>query len=177
MNVVRLLDEHPLTSPGLTGEWEAGSGKIETGEEKREGSCTTSRSSRAGPSASSTRSSRRSGSRGPTSARAPSAATTSSRHQGNETRYRQGDVLLDGFLGPARSCPKLLAAATPQLPVSLFFSGPGHLTTLKAGTTTRRAGFDADSVVNARRKLVRRAVEILRTVNTARSHRSSAGSL
>src|SRR3712207_8598618 len=36
LNVVRLLGEHPLTSPGLTGDWEARLTKIETGEEPRE---------------------------------------------------------------------------------------------------------------------------------------------
>src|SRR4051794_15310189 len=36
MNVIRLLDQHPLTSPSLTGDWEARLTKIEAGEEKRE---------------------------------------------------------------------------------------------------------------------------------------------
>jgi DNA topoisomerase III len=36
MNVIRLLGEHALTSPGLTGEWEARLAKIETGEDSRE---------------------------------------------------------------------------------------------------------------------------------------------
>jgi DNA topoisomerase-3 len=36
MNVIRLLGEHALTSPGLTGEWEARLGKIETGADSRE---------------------------------------------------------------------------------------------------------------------------------------------
>ena len=36
MNVIRLLGEHALTSPGLTGEWEARLSKIETGEDSRE---------------------------------------------------------------------------------------------------------------------------------------------
>jgi DNA topoisomerase-3 len=36
MNVVRLLGEHALTSPGLTGEWEARLAKIETGQDSRE---------------------------------------------------------------------------------------------------------------------------------------------
>jgi DNA topoisomerase-3 len=35
MNVVRLLGEHPLTSPGLTGEWEHRLGRIESGAETR----------------------------------------------------------------------------------------------------------------------------------------------
>jgi DNA topoisomerase-3 len=35
MNVIRLLGEHALTSPGLTGEWEARLAKIETGEDSR----------------------------------------------------------------------------------------------------------------------------------------------
>jgi DNA topoisomerase-3 len=35
MNVVRLLDEHPLTSPGLTGEWEHRLARIDSGEETR----------------------------------------------------------------------------------------------------------------------------------------------
>jgi DNA topoisomerase-3 len=34
-NVIRLLDDHPLTSPGLTGSWEARLAKIEEGQEKR----------------------------------------------------------------------------------------------------------------------------------------------
>jgi DNA topoisomerase III len=36
LNVVRLLGAHPLTSPGLTGDWEHRLGKIEHGEESRE---------------------------------------------------------------------------------------------------------------------------------------------
>ena len=35
-SVIRLLNEHPLTSPGLTGEWESRLGKIERGEDSRE---------------------------------------------------------------------------------------------------------------------------------------------
>jgi DNA topoisomerase III len=35
-SVIRLLDEHPLTSPGLTGDWESRLGKIERGEDSRE---------------------------------------------------------------------------------------------------------------------------------------------
>jgi DNA topoisomerase-3 len=35
LNVVRLLDQHPLTSPGLTGSWEQRLGKIERGEDSR----------------------------------------------------------------------------------------------------------------------------------------------
>jgi DNA topoisomerase III len=36
LNVVRLLDEHPLTSPGLTGDWEGRLAKIEHGGDSRE---------------------------------------------------------------------------------------------------------------------------------------------
>src|SRR5215203_1953960 len=36
LNVIRLLDGHPLTSPGLTGDWEHRLSKIEHGDEKRE---------------------------------------------------------------------------------------------------------------------------------------------
>jgi DNA topoisomerase III len=36
LNVIRLLDEHPLTSPALTGEWEHRLARIEHGEERRE---------------------------------------------------------------------------------------------------------------------------------------------
>ena len=36
LNVIRLLDGHPLTSPGLTGDWEHRLGRIEVGEETRE---------------------------------------------------------------------------------------------------------------------------------------------
>jgi DNA topoisomerase-3 len=36
LNVVRLLDGHPLTSPDLTGNWEHRLGKIEQGEDSRE---------------------------------------------------------------------------------------------------------------------------------------------
>ena len=36
LNVIRLLDEHALTSPGLTGSWEQRLGKIERGEDSRE---------------------------------------------------------------------------------------------------------------------------------------------
>jgi DNA topoisomerase-3 len=35
MNVIRLLGEHPLTSPSLTGEWEARLAKIEEGKDTR----------------------------------------------------------------------------------------------------------------------------------------------
>ena len=35
LNVIRLLGDHPLTSPALTGDWEARLGKIETGEDTR----------------------------------------------------------------------------------------------------------------------------------------------
>ena len=79
LNVIRLLGEHPITSPGLTGDWEHRLGRIEHGEETRERFMATSRRSPAARSPSSTRSSRRSASRGPTSAPARSAARTSSR--------------------------------------------------------------------------------------------------
>jgi DNA topoisomerase-3 len=36
LNVIRLLGEHPITSPGLTGDWEHRLGRIELGEETRE---------------------------------------------------------------------------------------------------------------------------------------------
>jgi DNA topoisomerase-3 len=36
LNVIRLLDGHALTSPGLTGDWEHRLGRIEVGEETRE---------------------------------------------------------------------------------------------------------------------------------------------
>ena len=36
LNVIRLLGEHALTSPGLTGEWESRLAKIETGQDSRE---------------------------------------------------------------------------------------------------------------------------------------------
>jgi DNA topoisomerase-3 len=36
LNVVRLLDGHPLTSPALTGDWEHRLARIEEGEERRE---------------------------------------------------------------------------------------------------------------------------------------------
>jgi DNA topoisomerase-3 len=36
LNVVRLLGEHPLTSPGLTGDWERRLGEIESGADTRE---------------------------------------------------------------------------------------------------------------------------------------------
>jgi DNA topoisomerase-3 len=36
LNVIRLLDAHPLTSPALTGEWEHRLSRIEHGEERRE---------------------------------------------------------------------------------------------------------------------------------------------
>ena len=35
-SVIRLLDAHALTSPGLTGEWERRLGQIERGEDSRE---------------------------------------------------------------------------------------------------------------------------------------------
>ena len=36
LNVIRLLGGHPLTSPGLTGDWEHRLAKIETGQDSRE---------------------------------------------------------------------------------------------------------------------------------------------
>src|SRR6185437_1516984 len=36
LNVIRLLGEHPLTSPGLTGDWEHRLSNIETGQDSRE---------------------------------------------------------------------------------------------------------------------------------------------
>ena len=36
LNVIRLLGEHPLTSPGLTGDWEHRLANIETGRDSRE---------------------------------------------------------------------------------------------------------------------------------------------
>ncbi|HET9015932.1 MAG TPA: DNA topoisomerase, partial [Thermomicrobiaceae bacterium] len=36
LNVIRLLGEHPLTSPGLTGDWEHRLARIETGDDSRE---------------------------------------------------------------------------------------------------------------------------------------------
>jgi DNA topoisomerase-3 len=36
LNVIRLLDEHPLTSPSLTGDWEHRLANIETGEDSRQ---------------------------------------------------------------------------------------------------------------------------------------------
>jgi DNA topoisomerase-3 len=36
LNVIRLLDDHPLTSPALTGEWEHRLARIEHGEERRQ---------------------------------------------------------------------------------------------------------------------------------------------
>ena len=36
LNVIRLLDGHPLTSPGLTGDWERRLTQIEQGDESRE---------------------------------------------------------------------------------------------------------------------------------------------
>ena len=36
LNVIRLLGEHPLTSPGLTGDWEHRLAKIETGQDSRD---------------------------------------------------------------------------------------------------------------------------------------------
>jgi DNA topoisomerase-3 len=36
LNVIRLLDQHPLTSPGLTGDWEHRLANIETGQDSRE---------------------------------------------------------------------------------------------------------------------------------------------
>ncbi len=36
LNVIRLLGEHPLTSPGLTGDWEHRLARIETGSDSRE---------------------------------------------------------------------------------------------------------------------------------------------
>ena len=79
LNVIRLLDGHALTSPGLTGDWEHRLGRIEHGEETRERFMHDIAEFARGTVRSSTRSSRRSASRGPTSGRARSAARTSSR--------------------------------------------------------------------------------------------------
>ena len=80
LNVIRLLDEHALTSPELTGSWEHRLGKIERGEDSREkfmsdiaGFAERDRAR------SSTRRSRTCASRAPSSARARSAGTRSSR--------------------------------------------------------------------------------------------------
>ena len=80
LNVVRLLDGHQLTSPSLTGDWEHRLAKIETGEDSRRGVHGRHRQVRRGDRRRrSTRSSETSASRARTSARAPSAGTTSSR--------------------------------------------------------------------------------------------------
>ena len=81
LNVIRLLDEHALTSPELTGDWEHRLGKIERGEDSRERFMARHRRSFAerDGAASSTRRSRTCASRARTSARARSAATRSSR--------------------------------------------------------------------------------------------------
>ena len=79
LNVIRLLGEHPLTSPSLTGDWETRLGKIEHGEEPREVFMRDIALFAGETVPSSTPPSRTSASRGPTSGRARSAATTSSR--------------------------------------------------------------------------------------------------
>ena len=80
LNVIRLLGEHALTSPGLTGSWEQRLGKIERGEDSREQLHERHRGlRRARPSRSSTRRSKTCASRAPASGRARSAATRSSR--------------------------------------------------------------------------------------------------
>ena len=80
MNVIRLLGDHKLTSPELTGEWEHRLAQIEEGTETAQEVHGRHREvRRRRPSASSTRSSRTSASRARTSGRARSAATTSSR--------------------------------------------------------------------------------------------------
>ena len=80
LNVIRLLDGHALTSPGLTGDWEHRLSKIEQGEEARERfMADIAEFAAVDGRASSTRSSRRCASRAPTSGRARSAGTTSSR--------------------------------------------------------------------------------------------------
>ena len=80
LNVIRLLGEHPLTSPGLTGDWEHRLAKIEHGRGlARALHARHRRVRRQHRRTSSTTSSRTCGSRAPTSARARSAATTSSR--------------------------------------------------------------------------------------------------
>ncbi len=79
LNVIRLLGEHALTSPGLTGDWEHRLAKIETGADSREAFMGDIVKFTERRSASSTPSSRTCGSRAPTSGRARSAATTSSR--------------------------------------------------------------------------------------------------
>ena len=80
LNVIRLLGEHPLTSPTLTGDWENRLAQDRARRRRAQGvHGATSPSSPGRRSASSTPSSRTSASRAPTSARARSAATTSSR--------------------------------------------------------------------------------------------------
>ena len=72
LNVIRLLGEHPLTSPGLTGDWEQPPGQDrDRARTRARRSWATSSSSPRRRSASSTRSSRSRGSRGPTSGPCP----------------------------------------------------------------------------------------------------------
>ena len=80
LNVIRLLDEHALTSPELTGNWEQRLGKIERGEDSRKKfmSDIAGFAERDG-ARSWTRRSKTCASRAPGSARAPSAGTRSSR--------------------------------------------------------------------------------------------------
>ena len=80
LNVIRLLGDHALTSPGLTGDWEQRLARIETGEDSREafmGDIVKFTEETVGEL--DTQRSRTSGSRGPTSGPARSAAATSSR--------------------------------------------------------------------------------------------------
>ena len=80
LNVIRLLDGHALTSPGLTGDWESRLAKIETGQDSR--GCVHGRHRqvhRRDRRTSSTPSSRTCASRAPTLVRARSAGATSAR--------------------------------------------------------------------------------------------------
>ena len=80
LNVIRLLGEHPLTSPSLTGDWEHAAGQDRARRGAARGVHARHRAVRRRDRARrSTPSSRTSASRAPTSARARSAATTSSR--------------------------------------------------------------------------------------------------
>ena len=80
LNVIRLLGEHPLTSPAMTGDWEHRLGRIEHGEDSRERFMDDIAEFARGTVARARRQAQgRAASRAPTSARARSAGATSSR--------------------------------------------------------------------------------------------------
>ncbi len=128
LNVIRLLDEHALTSPGSPAAGSTGWGRSSAARTRARISCATSPASPARPSQSSMRRSRTCAFRERVSGRAPSAATRSSR-TARATRAGRARipaaVSSSGRPKPASSCPSPSPAnssrpATPTRPSPAF---------------------------------------------------------